>query len=83
MTANKPYKQFPRFQTRTEPADIKAKHGVEHVYRMSANETPLGPSPKAIAAMQEAAAKVGRAEERDRPSLPAYGHRVAHVQRRH
>ena len=59
MTANKPYQQFPRFLTRTEPADIKKKHGIDTVYRMSANETPLGPSPRAVAAMQAAAANVG------------------------
>ena len=30
--------------------------GVARVYKMSANETPLGPSPRAIAAYHEAAA---------------------------
>ncbi len=34
--------------------------GVERVFKLSANETPLGPSPKAVAAFQEAGAALER-----------------------
>ena len=38
------------------PGKSHAPHGVEKVHKLSSNENPLGPSPKAIAAAQEAAA---------------------------
>ena len=44
--------------TRSEPDDIRKKHGVTAVHRMSHNETHLGPSPRAIIAMQEAISNV-------------------------
>ncbi len=34
--------------------DIMADHGIETVYRMGQNENPLGPSPRALAAMANA-----------------------------
>src|SRR5699024_4814872 len=38
------------------PGKSHAPHGVETVHKLSSNENPLGPSPKAIAAAQAAAA---------------------------
>src|SRR5699024_2926209 len=36
--------------------DVKREYGVEKITRLASNENPLGPSPKAIEAMQKAAA---------------------------
>jgi len=59
MTVPQPYRRFPRLTSWLEDDDIKAKYGVDVVYRMHANETPLGPSPRAIEAMAATAAQLG------------------------
>lgn len=50
---------FPRPTTRTEKADVQAEYGVTAVYRMSYNESPLGPSPEVVAAIQAEAKNLG------------------------
>lgn len=55
----KPLPNFPRLQTRLTDEDVQHKYGVTAVYRMNANESPLGPSPKVVAAIQEAAPRLG------------------------
>ncbi|MCB0014282.1 MAG: aminotransferase class I/II-fold pyridoxal phosphate-dependent enzyme [Anaerolineales bacterium] len=59
MTVPQPYRRFPRLMSWLEDDDVKAKYGIDTVYRMHANETPLGPSPRAIAAMAATAADLG------------------------
>lgn len=49
----------PRMRNMVSKEEVQAQYGVEKVYRMSYNESPLGPSPKAIAAMQETAVSLG------------------------
>ncbi|MDO6479228.1 aminotransferase class I/II-fold pyridoxal phosphate-dependent enzyme [Shimia thalassica] len=39
---------------------FKATYGIDCLAKLDSNESPLGPSPRAIAAMQDAAAGVGR-----------------------
>ena len=50
---------FPRPQTRLTDEDIKQKYGVDVVYRMGYNESPLGPSPQVIEAIRQAALHLG------------------------
>ena len=50
---------FKRPCTRTTKTDVVERYNIEPVYRMSYNESPLGPSPKVVAAIQEAAATIG------------------------
>ncbi len=45
---------YERQIARVSNEEVKAKYGVETVYRLSQNENPLGPSPKVIEAIQEA-----------------------------
>lgn len=40
--------------------DIQQQYGVEEVVKIGSNESPLGPSPQAIAAMQQAATTLNR-----------------------
>ena len=54
-----PYPVFKRISTRMSKGDVTERYGVEPVYRMMFNESPLGPSPKVVAAIQEQAAKIG------------------------
>ena len=56
---NLPNPHFPRPQLHTSKAQLREQYGLEKVYRLSYNESVLGPSPKAVAAMQAAAAEVG------------------------
>lgn len=49
----------PRMRNMMSKEEVQARYGVEKVYRMSYNESPLGPSPKAIVAMQETAVSLG------------------------
>lgn len=49
-----PVTGYERQEARVSNEDVKAKYGVETVYRLSQNENPLGPSPKVIEAIQEA-----------------------------
>ena len=46
---------YERQVPRVTNEDVKAKYGVETVYRLSQNENPLGPSPKVIEAVHAAA----------------------------
>lgn len=55
----KPLPHFPRLQTRLTDDDMREKYGVAAVYRMNANESPLGPSPSVVAAIQAAAPSLG------------------------
>ncbi|GAB4429060.1 MAG: histidinol-phosphate transaminase [Anaerolineae bacterium] len=41
-------------------ADIQRQYSLEDIVKLASNESPLGPSPKAIAAMQQAAAGLNR-----------------------
>ena len=52
-------KTFPRPKSYPEREDIQAKYGLDVVYRMSHNESPLGPSPKVVAAITQAAQDLG------------------------
>ena len=54
-----PIKKYPRFKTRVDHDALRAEYGVEDVYRMGYNESPLGPSPKVVAAIRMAAAALG------------------------
>ena len=56
---NFPLPQFPRPSTRTTRADVAQQYGIDPVYRMSYNESPLGPSPKVMAAIRETAVSIG------------------------
>lgn len=40
--------------------DIRAQYGVEEIIKIGSNESPIGPSPLAIAAMQQAAVALNR-----------------------
>ncbi|HMR68275.1 MAG TPA: aminotransferase class I/II-fold pyridoxal phosphate-dependent enzyme [Anaerolineae bacterium] len=40
--------------------DIRAQYGVEEIIKIGSNESPIGPSPQAIAAMQQALATLNR-----------------------
>ena len=53
-----PLPKHKRAATRITRRDVTEKYGVEPVYRMMFNESPLGPSPKVVAAIQEEAAKI-------------------------
>ncbi|MEM7113986.1 MAG: histidinol-phosphate transaminase [Chloroflexota bacterium] len=55
----KPLPTFPRLQTRLTDEDVKQQYGVTAVHRMNANESPLGPSPSVVAAVQAAASRLG------------------------
>src|SRR5262249_10493407 len=70
---------LPRLQPRPGVLDIDAyvpgkseAPGVERVFKLSSNETPLGPSPRARAAHQQAGAHL-----EDCPDAPASDLRVA------
>lgn len=52
-------KTFPRPQSYPERQDIAQKYGLDVVYRMSLNESPLGPSPHVIEAITQAAQDLG------------------------
>ena len=52
-------KTFPRPGSYPERDAIAQKYGLDVVYRMSHNESPLGPSPKVIEAITEAAQDLG------------------------
>ena len=54
-----PIKNFPRAKTRIDMEAIRDETGAEEIYRMGYNESPLGPSPKVVAAIRMAAAGVG------------------------
>ena len=54
-----PIKNFPRMKTRVDIDAIRMETGVDEVYRMGYNESPLGPSPKVVAAIRMAAAGIG------------------------
>lgn len=54
-----PLPQFDRPRVLPEKEDIADQHGLTAVYRMSFNESPLGASPKVVAAVQAEAAKLG------------------------
>lgn len=54
-----PLPHFDRPAYRAEKEDIQAEYGLTAVYRMSFNESPLGPSPKVVAAIQEEAVRLG------------------------
>lgn len=41
-------------------ADIQQQYGLDDIVKLASNESPLGPSPRAIAAMQQAAAGLNR-----------------------
>lgn len=47
-------RQAPPYQMGTSVQEIKEKYGFREVYKLSANENPLGVSPLAIAAIQKA-----------------------------
>lgn len=49
----------PRASRWMSKEDVRQKYGLDTVYRMSFNESPLGPSPAAVQAIQEAAASLG------------------------
>jgi len=55
----KPIKNFPRAKTRVDMEAIRNETGAEEIYRMGYNESPLGPSPKVVAAIRMAAAGIG------------------------
>jgi histidinol-phosphate aminotransferase len=42
------------------PHDVRRLHGVEHAIKLSSNENPIGPSPRALDAMRAALAGVSR-----------------------
>lgn len=74
-----PLPVFKRPSTRISKRDVTEQYGVEPVYRMMFNESPLGPSPKVVAAIQEEAAKIGEyptlGDERLREALAqTWGH---------
>ena len=46
---------YDRQEARVSDADVMRRYGVTTVYRLSQNENPLGPSPKVLYAIQEAA----------------------------
>jgi histidinol-phosphate aminotransferase len=50
---------FPRPYTGLTMDDIRQRYGVDKVYPLDANETPLGPSPQVITAVQQAATELG------------------------
>jgi histidinol-phosphate aminotransferase len=50
---------FPRPQTRLTDEAVKQKYGVEVVYHLGYNESPLGPSPQVVEAIQQAAGDLG------------------------
>lgn len=52
-------KIFPRPKSYPEREEIAQKYDLDVVYRMSHNESPLGPSPKVVAAIAEAAQDLG------------------------
>ena len=54
-----PIKTFPRLGTRVDMEAIRAETGVSEIYRMGYNESPMGPSPKVVAAIRMAAAGIG------------------------
>ena len=54
-----PIKNFPRMQTRVDMDAIRMETGADEIYRMGYNESPLGPSPKVVAAIRMAAAGIG------------------------
>lgn len=54
-----PLPNLDRPTTRDEKADIAERYGVTPVYRMSYNESPLGPSPKVVEAIQNEATMLG------------------------
>ena len=56
---NFPLPQFDRPTTRTSTADIGDRFEIAPVYGMAYNESPHGPSPKAVAAIQAAAGQIG------------------------
>lgn len=41
-------------------ADIQKQYGIDDIIKLASNESPLGPSPRAVAAMQAAAANLNR-----------------------
>lgn len=51
-------KTFPRPEQRVEPSELKAKYGLDAIYQMHQNESPYGPSPKVVEAIQREAASV-------------------------
>lgn len=50
---------IPRPASGDSKADISQKHKLDTIYRMSYNESPFGPSPKAVEAIQQAALNLG------------------------
>lgn len=50
---------IPRAGSWMSKEDVRQKYGLDTVYRMSFNESPLGPSPKVVQAIQETAASLG------------------------
>ncbi|MEM8862141.1 MAG: histidinol-phosphate transaminase [Chloroflexota bacterium] len=55
-----PIKQYPRQSTRIHMDAILADSAADQIYRMNLNESPLGPSPKVVAAIRMAAVGVGQ-----------------------
>jgi histidinol-phosphate aminotransferase len=51
--------------------EVKAKYGLDSVYKIASNENPLGPSPKAVQAMQKALVQVHRYPLGNAPELSA------------
>ncbi len=51
-------KQIKPYSPGKSSQEVMAELGIEEVTKLASNENPLGPSPKAIAAMQQAAAEV-------------------------
>lgn len=51
-----PFKPYiataPQYQGSQAVAEIQQKYGLETIYKLSANESPLGPSPRVVAALQ-------------------------------
>ena len=54
-----PIKQYPRQLTRIDMDAIQAESAADQIYRMNLNESPLGPSPKVVAAIRMASAGIG------------------------
>lgn len=54
-----PYSQSSRPATGTTRADVARQHGITPVYGLAYNESPLGPSPTVVAAIQKAAVGIG------------------------
>ncbi|MEM9776190.1 MAG: histidinol-phosphate transaminase [Chloroflexota bacterium] len=54
-----PIKSYPRQSTRIDMDAIQAETAADQVYRMNFNESPLGPSPKVVAAIRMASAGIG------------------------